>query len=200
MVAVGIASNCVLVSADETDRVFYPLLNRFAKRPIAKSENSADGIYERIESEEKLIANIAEKGEPLDILHHGIELVPVQNEDPASVDRNVKCVFLDRDRAISTKMTGEKFIVIAWNVDDPCPFTGLAQNLLNHIVVRLGPVNATSERPDVDQITDDVERVELAFLEKGKQRLGITTAGPEMDVGNPSGTITVGAINHHDSL
>ena len=198
MVALGITSNCVFVGADETDRVFHPLLDRFAERPITESNNPADGIYERIESEEKLVADIAEKGEPLDILHHGVELVPMQDEDPASVGRNVKCVFLNRDRAVSAEMTGEKLIMIAWNVNDPRPFAGLAQNLLNHVVMLLRPVNATFERPDVDQITDDVERVELVFLEEGKERRGITTAGPEMDVRNPSGTIAVRAISYHE--
>src|SRR4030095_4076611 len=124
--------------------------------------------------------------------------VPVQDEDPASVGRNVKCVLLDRDRAVSAEMTGEKLIVITWNVDDPRPFAGLAQNFLNHVVMLLWPVNATFERPDVDQITDDVERVEFVFLEEGKKRRGITTAGPKMDVRNPSGTIAVCAIDHHD--
>ena len=198
MVALGITNNSVFVGADETDRVFYPLLDRFAKRPIAESKNPADGIYERIENEEKLIADITEKGEPLDILHHGVELVPVQDEDSASVGRDMKCMFLDRDRAVSAEMTGEKLIVIAWNVNDPRPFAGLAQNLLNHVVMLLRPVNATFERPDVDQITDDVERVELVFLEEGKERRGITTAGPEMDVRNPSGTIAVRAISYHE--
>ena len=198
MVALGITSNCLFVGADETDRVFHPLLDRFAERPITESKNPAYGIYERIQSEEKLIADIAEKGEPPDILHHGVELVPVQDEDPASFGRNVKCVFLNRDRAVSAEMTGEKLIVIAWNVNDPRPFAGLAQNLLNHVVMLLGPVNATFERPDVDQITDNVERVELVFLEEGKERRGITTAGPEMDVRNPSGTIAVRAIDHHE--
>src|SRR4029434_6263261 len=179
MVALGITNNCVFVRANETDRVFHPLLDRLAERPITESKNSAYGIYERIESEEELIADIAEKGEPLDILHHGVELVPVQDEDPASVGRNVKCVFLDRDRAVSAEVTGEKFIVIAWNVDDPRPLAGLAQNLLNHVVMLLRPVNATFERPDVDQITDDVERFELVFLEKGKKCRGITAASTE---------------------
>ena len=198
MVALGIANNCVLVGADETDRVFHPLLDRFAERPITESKSPAHSIYERVESEEKLIADIAEKGEPLDILHDGVELVPVQDEDPASVGRNVKCVFLDRDRAVSAEMTGEKLIVIAWNVDDPRPFAGLAQNLLNHVVMLLRPVNATFERPDIDQITDDVERLELVFLEEGKKRRGIAAAGAKMDVGDPPRTVAVRAFDHHD--
>src|SRR4030095_3254548 len=191
-------NNCVFVGANETDRVFHPLLDRLAERPITESKNSAYGIYERIESEEKLIPDIAEKGEPLDILHHGVELMPVQDEDSASVGRDMKCMFLDSDRAVSAEMTGEKLIVITWNVNDPRPFAGLAENLLNHVVMLLRPVNATLERPDVDQITDDVERFELIFLEKGKKRSGITTAGPEMDVGNPPGTIAVRAISYHE--
>ena len=198
MVALGITSNCVFVGADETDRVFDPLLDRFTERPITESKNPADGIYERIESEEKLVADIAEKGEPLDILHHGVEFVPVQDEDPASVGRNVKCVFLDRDRAVSAEMTGEKLIVIAWGIDDPRTFAGFAQNFLDNVVMLLWPINATFERPDIDQIADNVERLEIVLLQEGKKRRSITTAGPEMDVGNPPGTIAVRAIDHHD--
>ena len=83
MVTLGITNNCVFVGADETNRVFHPLLDRFAERPITESKNPAHSIYERVESEEKLIADIAEKGEPLDILHHGVEFVPVQAGMPA---------------------------------------------------------------------------------------------------------------------
>ncbi len=45
---------------------------------------------------------------PVDI----VDLVPVQDENPAAIGGRLKSVFLDGDRAVGTEMTGEKLVVV----------------------------------------------------------------------------------------
>jgi hypothetical protein len=94
-------------------------------------------------------------------------------------------------------MAGEKFVVIAGDVDDPSPFARLAQNLLNHVVVLLRPVDPTTERPDINQVTDNVERVEFVLFQKSEEFFCTAPAGAEMDIGNPCSTIAIRAIDDH---
>jgi len=109
-------------------------------------------------------------------------------------------MLLDCDRAVGTEMTGEKLIVIARDINDAGAFARLAQHLLNHVVVFLRPMKTAAQGPDVDQIAHDVERFELIFSEKREERSGVAPPCPEMDVGNPGGTITVRAIDDHVAL
>jgi len=112
MVALGITNDCLFVGADKTDRVLDPLFDRFTERPVAKTKDPADRVDEWIEREQKLVTKVAEEREPLDVLHHGVELVRVQDENAAPVGREVEGVFLNRDRAVGPEMAEEKFIVI----------------------------------------------------------------------------------------
>ena len=112
VVAAGVTHDRILISADKTDRVLDPLFDRFTERPVAKTKDPADRVDEWIEREQKLVTKVAEEREPLDVLHHGVELVPVQDENAAPVGREVEGVFLNRDRAVGPEMAEEKFIVI----------------------------------------------------------------------------------------
>ena len=64
---------------DETDGVFHPPLRIGAERPVPKIKPSSDEIDERIQREQKLIANVAGKRQPLHVLHHGIQFVSVND-------------------------------------------------------------------------------------------------------------------------
>ncbi len=193
----GITNDRLLVNANKTDRVFDPLFDRFAQRPVAKAEEPADCVYQRVEREQKLVAEIAEEREPLDVLHHGVEFMPVQDENPVPVRGDMERVLLDRDRAVSPEMAGEEFVVIAGDINDPSPFARLAQNFLNHIVVLLRPVDSAPERPDINQVTDNVERVEFVLFQKSEKFFRTAAAGAEVDIGNPRSTITIRAIDDH---
>ena len=97
-------------------------------------------------------------------------------------------------------MAGEKLIVVPRDVDDPGAFARFAQQFLDDVVMFLRPINPAPQRPDIDQIADDVERLELVVLQKMKQSSGVAAPGPEMDVGDPGSTIAVRAIDDHACL
>src|SRR2546421_12329874 len=61
----GVAHNLFFKSADETDRILHPLLRVGAERPVTETEPSADKIDERIKREQKLVAKVTEKRQPL---------------------------------------------------------------------------------------------------------------------------------------
>src|SRR6185503_12955403 len=127
-----ITNDRIFVGADETDGVFYPRLHGFAQRPIAQSKDAANRIHQRVEGEKELITKIAEQGEPLNILHHRVQLVTVQDENPSTVGSHVNGVLLDRNRAVGAEVAGEKLIVVPGNVDDAGALARLAQDLLDH--------------------------------------------------------------------
>ncbi len=56
-----------------------------------------------------------------------VDLVSVQDENPAAIGGRLKSVFVDGDRAIGTEMTGEELVVISRDVNYPRSFPRLAQ-------------------------------------------------------------------------
>lgn len=145
VVALGITNDGLFVRADEADGVFDPSLHCFTKRPITEAENAPDGVHQRVKAEKKLVAHVAEEGEPPDVLHHRVELMPMQNEEAAPVGRGMHSVLLDRDCAICAKMAGEKFVVIPGNIDNPRAFARFAQDLLDDVIVLLRPINSPAQ-------------------------------------------------------
>src|SRR5205807_6789465 len=65
--------------ANEADGVFHPPLCIRAKRPVAQAEPSSDEIDERIQREQKLIANVTGECQPLHILHHRVQFVSMND-------------------------------------------------------------------------------------------------------------------------
>src|SRR2546430_16012968 len=77
----GVAHNLFFKSADETDGVLHPLLGVGAERPVTETESAADKIDKRIEREQKLVANVAEIGQPLHVLHDCVQLMTVDDQN-----------------------------------------------------------------------------------------------------------------------
>ena len=65
-----------------------------------------------------------------------------------------------------------------------------AQNFLDHVVVLLRPVNSATQRPDIDQVADDVERIEIVLAQKIEQRSGVAATRTQVGIGDPRGPIT----------
>ena len=65
--------------ADKTHRVLHTSFRIGAERPVAKTKASSDEIDKRIEREQKLITNIAGEREPFHVLHHGVQLMAMNN-------------------------------------------------------------------------------------------------------------------------
>src|ERR1700726_4706101 len=62
--ALGVMRDCSFEFSDKTDRVLYPLFGISTQRPIAEAEAAPKKIDERIKGKQKLVADVAGKGQP----------------------------------------------------------------------------------------------------------------------------------------
>src|SRR5262249_2448949 len=149
--------------ADETYRVLHSSLCIRAERPITETEAAPHKVDERIEREEKLIAKVARKREPLHVLHYRVQFVAVNYQDALARGGHMNCPLHDLNIPVGAAEARYQFIVISRNVNYACALAGFAQDFLDHVVVFLWPVDCAPQRPDIDQVAHDVERVEVGL-------------------------------------
>ncbi len=90
----------------------------------------------------------------------------VHDKDAPPVRRNMKSMFLNGHGTVSPEMIQEELVVIPGDINDSCAFARFTQNFLNHIAMLLRPVNSPAERPNIDQVADDVELLEIVLSQK----------------------------------
>ena len=78
--------------------------------------------------------------------------------------------------------------MVARYIDDAGALARFAQKFLHHIVVRLRPVETGFQRPAVDDVAHQINRVGLMVTQKVEQLSGLTAARAEMDVGDEERT------------
>ena len=182
-----IANHFFFVTSDETDGIFDPFLGVSAQRPVTQAETAPEEIDRRIQREQKLVAHVPDEGEPLYILHDGVQFVSVNDENPPSIGGFMDGVVLDADVAVEAFELADHFVVVAGDIDHPRALARLAQDFLDDIVMLLRPVNRAAQLPDIDQIADDVERFEFVVAEKIEKHGGIGATRAQVDVRDPCG-------------
>ena len=98
-----VADDRFLELPDKADDIFHLGLDVGAQRPVAEPEEPAEEIYEAVAAEKDRVADVAGMGEPPQVLDHGVELVPVDDQQAASVRRVVDRVFLQGDARVGTE-------------------------------------------------------------------------------------------------
>ena len=109
----------------------------------------------------------------------------VDNEHPTAIGSLVDRMFTDRDVSVRTGKGVDEFVVVSRNVSDGHALARFAQDFLNHVVMRLRPVTATAQLPDVDQIANDVEFLAVVIAQELQQRLHIAGPCAQMHIRNP---------------
>ena len=99
-VILRVTHNRLLEFADERDGVLDALFRVSAQGPVAEPEQPPELVERSVQAEQKLVAGVADEGEPLDVLHDGIEFVPVNDQQAASVRGGVDGARLDGDGAV----------------------------------------------------------------------------------------------------
>ena len=186
-VSLRITHNRVFKFADEIDRVLDSLLRVGAERPIAETEAAADEIDQRIQRKQKLVTKIAGESEPARVLHDRIQFVSMNDQNAPSIGGGMDEVFRDRDVAVVAAEATEEFVVVTGDINDARALARFAQEFLDDVVMLLRPIDSAPHLPDIDQIADDVERLEIVVAQEFQERCGVAAAGPEVDVGNPGG-------------
>ena len=106
----------------------------------------------------------------------------MNDQQPAAIGGEMDRPFLDRDVSVRTGKGGNEFVVIAGNVNHADAFARFAQDFLDHVIVRLGPVAPPSQLPDVDQVADDVEFLAVIIAQELEQRVDVAGARSQMHV------------------
>ena len=190
LVILRIPDDGLLEFPDEADDIFDLGLHIGTQRPVPKTGEAADQIDDPIAPHKQDITNVPQMRKPAHILHDGVELMAVHDEQSAAVRCFMNSIFLERHARVVSVKGGEEFIVVADDVDDFRSLPAFAQKFLNDIVVFLRPVDASAQGPDVDEITDKVESVELHILEKFEEDAGFASARAKVNIRNPAASIT----------
>src|SRR6266436_651198 len=162
----GVADYRLFEFADEAYCVLHSLLRVSAERPVAESKSPAHEIDRRIKREQKLVSGIAKISEPFRVLDDGVEFMPVNHDNAATISRDVNSVFLHRNVSVSAPKCADEFVVISGHVNNRHALACFAQDFLNDVVVRLRPVASASQLPDIDQIADDIELLAIVIAQE----------------------------------
>lgn len=177
-----VTHNRFLEFTNEIDGIFDSLFGVGAEGPITQTESTAEKIDRRIEREKKFVADVAEISQPLGILHDGVELVPVNDQNAAIIGGNVNRALLDRYVPVGTGERRNEFVVITRDINDGHVFARLAEDFLDDVVMRLWPVMPSPQRPDINQITDDIEFFAFVIAQELQERFGVARSFPEVNI------------------
>src|SRR6185312_16421623 len=73
---------------------------------------------------------------------------------------------------------------ITGNENDAGALAGLAQQLLQNVVVALWPVRSAANFPKIDDVADEIEHLALDGFEKIEKGRSLAIAHSEVDIGN----------------
>ena len=68
--------------------------------------------------------------------------------------------------------------MVSKNIDDLGAFASLTQQFLDNVTMLLRPINRPSHRPNINQISHDVERFKLGLAQKLQQSYGLAPRVP----------------------
>ena len=184
-----IANNGLLEFPNEADHIFHLGLYVGAQRPVPESGEAAHQIHDPVAPHEEDIANVSQVREPSHVLNNHIQFVPVHDEQASSIRCFMNGVFLKRHAGVVSVESREEFIVVADDVNNLRPLPAFTQKFLDDVIMFLWPINATSQGPYIDEVTDKVEGVKLHILQKIEEDAGFAPTRAEMNVRNPTSAI-----------
>jgi hypothetical protein len=98
--------------------------------------------------------------QPLGVLNDRIEVVAMREPQSPAIGQGVLC-FLEQLHAtkLMVHKLPSKLIVVAWHVNNPRALSRATQQLLNHIVVSLGPMPSSLELPTVNNVAQQIKKI-----------------------------------------
>jgi hypothetical protein len=88
-----------------------------------------------------------------------------------------------------THKSPRELIVVARDVDHVAAFASAAQQLLNHIVVSLGPIPFAAQLPAVDDVAHEVQVVTGVGFEEFDQSFGLASRCAQMQIGDKNSAV-----------
>src|SRR5262249_11249716 len=97
----------------------------------------------------------------------------------------------DCDAAEShSTIVAQRLVMITGNKHELGAFARLAQELLQHVVVRLWPVDAAPDAPEVDDVADKVDAVCVVAAQEVEEGFGLTGLRAQMQVRDEKCAVT----------
>ena len=190
LVVLRIADDGLLEFSDKADDIFDFGFHVCAQRPVSETGKATNQIHGPITPHQQDITDVSQVREPAHILDDGVEFMAVHNEQSSAVGRFVNRIFLECDARVISVEGGEEFIVVPDDVDDLRSLAAFAQEFLNDVIVFLRPVDTPAQRPDVDEISHEIECVEFHILKEFEEVARFTAACAKVNIRNPAGAIT----------
>jgi hypothetical protein len=165
--AAGFLGQRRLEVVDVLDRVLDLELEVGRQRPVGIAEPAAHQVVPIVERQREVVGGVAQVGEPLGVFDHAVELVAVDDQELAPVGAFEDGVAQDHHLADGEAVVVPRdLVVVAGDVDDPRAVAGHGQELLQDLVVGLGPVPVAGEAPAVDDVADQEELVAVVAVEE----------------------------------
>ena len=188
----------LLEIADVVDGLLELELGPARQRPIAEAETAAKPIGQLVDGDGEHARLVAEQRQPPRVLHDDVETVAMGDEIALAVGGDMHGIGNHLDAAeMGAEIISQELVMVAGNVDEPGSLAGLAQQLLDHIVVGLRPVPAGLQLPAVDDVADEIDGIGLQVAQEGDEPLCLARLGPQMDVRNEDGAIRSGLCLLH---
>ena len=174
------------------ERALDPVLEVSRQRPVGQAHAGAQAVQVAVELEREFIEVVAHVGEPFGALHHGIEVVAVDDPQLAAVGRGVHGLLHHFNAAelVADKFT-RKLIVVARHKNNAATFAGAPQQLLHHVVVGLRPVPLAAQLPAVNNVAHQVQVVARVGLQKVQQRRSLAARCAQMNVRNENRAVAL---------
>ena len=83
----------------------------------------------------------------------------------------------------------EILVMIAGDIDHPGALARLAQQFLDDVIVQLVPLPVFLQRPVVDDVADQVQRVRLGDTQEIQQQFRLRPPCAQVKIGNPDGAV-----------
>src|SRR5262249_6243021 len=187
-VAVRFRRQSTFELADKIHGILDLQFRPFRQGPIGEAEQSAYLVEYGIGGYGAVIGLVTEQREPARMPDHDVEQPAPDDGIAAPVDANVDRALGDFDAAeMHAAIFAQELVVIARYVDDTGSFAHFAQELLQHIIMRLWPMPARFELPSVDDVADEINDLCIVMTEKFDQPFGLAPARPEMNVRQKQG-------------
>ena len=123
--------------------------------------------------------------------HDHVEFVAVHDEKAPAVGSLVLGVAHDLDAAErEADELARELVVIAGDEHHARAAPHFAQQFLDHVVMRLRPVEARPHAPAVDDVADQKIGVGFVVPEEIEHQLGLAAARAEMHVGEEDGAVS----------
>ena len=176
--------------ADVAHGVLDLVLDGAGQGPVGQSELAPHQVEPGVDAQQQVVRVAAQQRDGPGRTHDAVELVTVDDQETLAVGLAVNDAVDDLDVAEGhAVIVPQHLVVVTGHVDHLGAVLGLAENRSKNVVVVLGPKRPFPHGPDVDDVTDKIEKFAFHRTEEGQQGRGAAATKSQVDIGKPDRTV-----------